>query len=203
MIRLSRIWKLYLVYTIVLIGGMTLAGFVLRSQLKSRLIENLYENVLTLARVMGKSVQGLQNGSSLDSFCKEYAETSGVRITIMDKEGRVLADSTKEAVTGDDRANRPEVLEAQQRGIGISTRYSETLNIEMLYAALVLEEKGKILRLAVPMTKIKVFENEVMIIFALALYLAPLFAMIIAFFFTKYRSDEEERRHGERGARRL
>lgn len=186
MIRLGRIWKLYLVYTIVLVGGMTLAGFVLRSQLKSRLLEHLNENVLTLARVIGKSVQGPEVTSSMDAYCREYAKAAGVRITVLDRDGRVLADSTKEAVEGDDRANRPEIAQARQRGIGTSTRFSETLHIEMLYAALALEEKGKIIRLAMPMTEIKAFENEVMIIFVLALYLAPLLAMIIAFLFTKY-----------------
>ena len=191
MTRLSRIWKLYLLYTIVLVGGMTLAGFVLRSQLKSRLVEQLHENVLTLARVMVKSVQGLRDEGSLEAFCRDYAEISGARVTIMDKDGRVLADSTKEALRGDDRANRPEVLEARKRGVGISTRYSETLNMEMFYAALALDERGKILRLAMTMKRIKTFENSVMIIFALALYLAPVAAMIIAFFFTRYSREKE------------
>lgn len=56
----------------------------------------------------------------------------------------------------------------------------------MLYTALFLKEKGKIIRLAMPMTKVRVFQNEVMILFTLALFLVPFFAIIVTFFFTKY-----------------
>jgi hypothetical protein len=36
------------------------------------------------------------------------------------------------------------------------------------------------------MTKVRVFQNEVMILFTLALFLVPFFVIIITFFFTKY-----------------
>lgn len=60
----------------------------------------------------------------------------------------------------------------------------------MLYTAVFSKDKGKIIRLAMPMTKVRVFQNEVMIPFSLALFLAPFFAIIITFFFTKYRMNE-------------
>jgi hypothetical protein len=56
----------------------------------------------------------------------------------------------------------------------------------MLYTAFFSKEKGKIIRLAVPMTKVRMFQNEVMILFSLALFLVPFFVIIITFFFTKY-----------------
>jgi hypothetical protein len=55
----------------------------------------------------------------------------------------------------------------------------------MLYTAFFSKEKGKIIRLAVPMNKVRVFQNEVMILFSLALFLVPFFA-IITFFLAKY-----------------
>jgi two-component system, OmpR family, phosphate regulon sensor histidine kinase PhoR len=84
------------------------------------------------------------------------------------------------------KLDRPEVQEALQKGEGSSIRFSKTLRIDMLYTALFLKEKGKIIRLAVPMTKVRVFQNEVMILFSLALFLVPFFAIIVTFFFTKY-----------------
>jgi hypothetical protein len=56
----------------------------------------------------------------------------------------------------------------------------------MLYTAFFSKEKGKIIRLAVPMTKVRNFQNEMMILFSLALFLVPFFAIIVTFFFTKY-----------------
>jgi hypothetical protein len=55
-------------------------------------------------------------------------------------------------------------------------------------------EKGKIVRLAMPMNKVRVFQNEVMILFSLALFLVPFFAIIITFFFTKYGIYEEKKK---------
>jgi hypothetical protein len=52
------------------------------------------------------------------------------------------------------------------------------------------KEKGKIIRLAEPMTKVRVFQNEVMILFSLALFLVPFFAILITFLFTKYGIHE-------------
>jgi hypothetical protein len=36
------------------------------------------------------------------------------------------------------------------------------------------------------MTKVRLFQNEVMILFSLALFLVPFFAIVVTFFFTKY-----------------
>ena len=63
----------------------------------------------------------------------------------------------------------------------------------MLYAALFVKEKGEILRLALPMTKVRTFQNEVMILMSLALFLAPIFAIIVSFFFVNYRIHQEDR----------
>jgi phosphate/sulfate permease len=91
------------------------------------------------------------------------------------------------------RVDRPEVQEALRKGKGSSIRLSKTMGIHMLYAALFVKEKGKILRLAVPMTKVGTFQNEVMILMSLALFLAPVFAIILTFFFIKYRIYEEDK----------
>jgi hypothetical protein len=44
------------------------------------------------------------------------------------------------------------------------------------------------------MTKVRVFQNEMMILFTLALFLVPFFAIIVTFFFTKYGIYEGTKR---------
>jgi two-component system, OmpR family, phosphate regulon sensor histidine kinase PhoR len=187
MVEMSRIWKLYLIYTIVLVAGMTLAGFVLEDRLRNKLFEHLQENIITLARVLAKAMPDTDDQDSLNAFCRAYRKTAGVRISVIGGDGIVLADSDEGEIIGESRLNRPEVERALRDGTGYATRRSETLQIDMLYGALAIEDKGKIVRLAMPMSRAKVFQNEVMLLFSLALFLAPVVAMVVSFLLARYK----------------
>jgi two-component system phosphate regulon sensor histidine kinase PhoR len=186
MIALGRVWKVYLVYTILLVVGVALAGFVLEAQVKKSLTEHLEEDALTLARVMAQSLPDSEDPAVLDRFCDSFRNVAGERITLMDRDGKVVGESDTDTAEVGTKLDRPEVQEAVKKGVGSSIRFSKTLRIDMLYTAFFSKEKGKIIRLAVPMTKVRNFQNEVMILFSLALFLVPFFAIIITFFFTKY-----------------
>jgi two-component system phosphate regulon sensor histidine kinase PhoR len=186
MIALGRIWKLYFIYTILLVVGVALAGFVLEAQVKKSLTQHLEEDALTLAKVMVQSLPDTEDPTVLDQFCDSFRNVAGARITLMDRDGKVVGESDMDTAGTETRLDRPEVQKALQKGEGSSIRFSKTLRIDMLYTAFFSKEKGKIIRLAVPMTKVRVFQNEVMMLFSLALFLVPFFAIIITFFFTKY-----------------
>jgi two-component system, OmpR family, phosphate regulon sensor histidine kinase PhoR len=186
MIALGHVWKLYFIYTILLVVGVALAGFVLEAQVKKSLAEHLEEDTLTLAKVMARSLPDSEDPSVLDQFCDSFKSVAGARITLMDRDGKVVGESDADTAQVGTKLDRPEVQEAVKKGVGTSIRFSKTLRIDMLYTAFLSKEKGKIIRLAVPMTKVRNFQNEVMILFSLALFLVPFFAIIITFFFTKY-----------------
>ena len=186
MIALGRVWKVYLVYTILLVVGVALAGFVLEAQVKKSLTEHLEEDALTLARVMAQSLPDSEDPAVLDRFCDSFRNVAGERITLMDRDGKVVGESDTDTAEVGTKLDRPEVQEAVKKGVGSSIRFSKTLRIDMLYTAFFSKEKGKIIRLAVPMTKVRNFQNEVMILFSLALFLVPFFAIVVTFFFTKY-----------------
>jgi two-component system phosphate regulon sensor histidine kinase PhoR len=186
MIALGRVWKLYFVYTVLLVVGVALAGFALEAQVKKSLLEHLKEDALTLARVLGHSLPDSEDSSVLDPFCDAFGNLAGVRITLLDEDGKVVGESDADTVGVGTKLDRPEVQEAIKKGVGNSIRFSKTLRIDMLYTAVFLKEKSKIIRLAVPMSKVRVFQNEMMILFSLALFLVPFFAIIVTFFFTKY-----------------
>lgn len=186
MIALGRVWKLYFIYTILLVVGVALAGFVLEAQVKRSLTEHLEEDALTLAKVMAQSLPDSEDSSVLDQFCDSFKNVAGARITLLDKQGKVVGESDADLAQVGTKLDRPEVQEAVKKGVGSSIRFSKTLRMDMLYTAYFAKEKDKIIRLAVPMAKVGVFQNEVMILFSLALFLVPFFAIIVTFFFTKY-----------------
>jgi two-component system, OmpR family, phosphate regulon sensor histidine kinase PhoR len=186
MIALGRVWKLYFIYTILLVVGVALAGFVLEAQVKKRLTEHLEEDALSLARVLAHSLPDSEDPSVLDQFCDSFRNVAGTRITLLDRAGKVVGESDADTVEVGTRLDRPEVQDAIKKGVGTGIRFSKTLRIDMLYTAYFSKEKGKIIRIAVPMTKVRLFQNEVMILFSLALFLVPFFAIVVTFFFTKY-----------------
>ena len=185
MIALGRVWKLYFIYTILLVAGVALAGFLLEAQVKRSLIDHLEEDALTLSKVIAQSLPDTEDSSVLDRFCDSFRKVAGARITLMDKDGKVVGESDADTAQVGIKLDRPEVQEALQKGEGSSIRFSKTLRIDMLYRAFYSKERSKIIRLAVPMTQVRVFQNEVMVLFTLALFLVPFFA-IITFFFAKY-----------------
>ena len=100
-----------------------------------------WELVLTLASLYGReSDKDSRNLSSRkeesESFISYLPETLGYRITIIAADGRVLADTHKDARTMDNHGNRPEVREAVSNGRGSSIRMSDTLGgVPLIYTA--------------------------------------------------------------------
>ena len=73
----------------------------------------------------------------------------GNRITVITTEGEVLADSGLETVMElDNHKDRREVQDAMQKGSGYATRFSENLDMNLLYVAVLCEDH--VVRMAVP-----------------------------------------------------
>nr|WP_294666486.1 ATP-binding protein [uncultured Blautia sp.] len=74
-------------------------------------------------------------------------QATDTRITLTDADGNVLYDSEADASRLPNHSNRPEFIQAMEKGYGEIVRYSETLSSQTFYYAVKLED-GKILRLA-------------------------------------------------------
>ena len=193
MVRLGRIWKLYITYTIVLLVCMIAGGLILQAKLKRKLEEHLTHEVLTLTKVIVKNVPDTADPAILDPVCQTYGEIAGVRITIIDADGTVIGESDRKSMGMEKHLDRIEVKGAISKGIGTSVRHSETLGIDMLYVASRLEDKGKIIRLSMPMAAVKAIEDKIMIFLTFGLYLTPIVAVIICFFFAQYMAYKDRR----------
>jgi len=81
----------------------------------------------------------------LDSFMKEFGKNIETRITVIDKEGVVLADSDENPKIMENHKFRPEIYRALTTGqVGQSLRFSRTFKEEMLYVGLPIERNGGI-----------------------------------------------------------
>ena len=77
----------------------------------------------------------------------EGFSAEGCRVSWIDADGTVLYDSSADAATLENHADREEFIEAVKSGFGASTRYSATLTERMLYTAQRLSD-GTVVRLA-------------------------------------------------------
>jgi len=181
--RLSRVWKLYIVYTVLLLGALAAGGFLLQSRLEKRVIAQCTENAFSLARLVGEAIvcTGIPPGD-VDRFSKRLSRTTGVRISIMDQAGRILGDSSREAGIGDRRDTRPEIVSAISEGSGWAIRPSTTVGIEMCYVAVAVEGADILVRIGTPMEDVTRLKNDVAVLMALVLYLAPVLIVGAVFF---------------------
>ena len=104
---------------------------------------------------------------------------SGVRVTVITADGRVLADSQSDPQTMENHAARPEILEAMAKGDGRSIRHSVTINRDLLYYAVRQNTSvgsSTVLRFALPLETV----DEVLRSFRRRLWLASFFILVIA-----------------------
>lgn len=125
---------------------------------------NLYEERLNLAKQEALS-QAIFLRGLLDPLPSEnelqrlFGSAVGLpcRITLMDASGKVVRDShisAEDMPELDNHGDRPEIEEALASGNGVSLRYSNSLGIDAVYAAVALQNGGT-LRIAVPLAEIK------------------------------------------------
>jgi two-component system, OmpR family, phosphate regulon sensor histidine kinase PhoR len=113
-------------------------------------IRSHYENTLageleSLGRVLNVSVRPLVEAgrpAELDAFVKKAGRDIHARITIVDPEGKVLADSDADPGKMESHRYRPEIAEALEGRVGRSLRFSYTVEQNMLYVGLAIENGG-------------------------------------------------------------
>jgi len=158
-----------------------LVSAILLSYLLPRLLEQSAANQLQdtldiLAPVLTAHVVGPPRVSSteLHTWVRELAGESDLRITIIDREGVVLADSSRtleQLRAMDNHGGRPEVVAARRSGRGSSVRVSDTTGLKYAYAArLVARPDGDrwTLRLAQPLESSNVLQRNLLTTLALA-----------------------------------
>jgi two-component system phosphate regulon sensor histidine kinase PhoR len=102
-------------------------------------LKNYNEVLLTTVKpyISEHKIQGL------DSLIKDAAKEINTRITIMDENGAVLADSKNQPAKMENHSTRPEILQAKTEKLGVSLRFSSTVGKDMLYVAIPINIKSE------------------------------------------------------------
>ncbi|KIL35550.1 histidine kinase [Cohnella kolymensis] len=119
----------------------------------------------------------------LQEQAKRFKEIAGMRVTYINLDGTVLGDSDHDPLEMDNHSDREEVKEALASGRGSSVRYSDTLEQNMMYVAIkVNQQEGGtaqgIIRLAMSLSDVERSLNNMWL--ALVFGLLLLFALAAA-----------------------
>lgn len=156
--------RLFLCFLLVIIMTLVLPGLYVRNEIKEDGIEETVRNTrreAALIRMHMESAAG-QGVEKLAPIFNRMGRDLGVRITYISRDGTVLAESHPGGINlrdFDNHADRMEIETAQKDGFGVSIRHSNTLDTDLVYAALPFPATAKLpdgtVRVAVPLKRVE------------------------------------------------
>lgn len=140
-LRLAASFLLVVLVSLALLGAYLLNYFHDRTMEKERdsLILNAQIIEMTLADKL------YTHDDVLAAISQQISRETDLRITILDENGTVLADTSEPADTLDNHLQREEVQEAMNHEYGTATRYSQTLKENRMYAAVPVYNNGRLI----------------------------------------------------------
>ncbi len=149
-------------------------------QVRAVLEQRIEEDLLTYARLIDA---GPEKG--ILANMNKLSEVSGARITIIDSNGKVLADSIADPFAVESHLDRPEIQEARVKGNGRAVRLSRTTNIETMYVAITSKtaKPDGYVRLARPLQAISSTIRALNYSLITSILILSLVSVMISFFF--------------------
>jgi two-component system phosphate regulon sensor histidine kinase PhoR len=169
------------------------------STIRSHYHKTMAQELEILGREMSHEILAYldkRESRELDAFLKKMGKDIHARVTVVDTQGNVTADSEKDPLAMENHKYRPEVYQALAGQVGRSLRFSYTVEEQMLYVGLPLENGGNILgvlRLSLFLKDIEALLLRIRTtIFRSVLFTAGL-ALIAAFLFSLHLTGPVKR----------
>lgn len=177
---------LALIIVIILILGVSLLSYI-ENNYKKNLQDKLHSQAILIASMNRDNFQEPDTGR-MENLAQEVSIEIGSRVTIINPEGKVLGDSDQDAETMDNHRYRSEIVKAYKEGMGVSTRFSSTLNTEMLYVAVPVyleDEPVGSVRVALSLTEVNQAVRQIWSMIFSAILIASLVSGIISIKFAR------------------
>ena len=162
--RLNLFWKLGFAFLALLVGVLLAVDFFAERALRRDYRRSGFAQLAAIAQIAVARPPQLSSTSSSateDSrIIREWTAQmarSGARVTVLTSTGLVLADSQSDIRTMENQGHRPEIEQALATGEGRSVGQSVTINQDLLYYAVRLNEASGaplILRFALPVESV-------------------------------------------------
>lgn len=150
------IWSIYPSYLLIIIVSLTAVTWYASYSARKFFLNQVESDLQIRSRLFKSQILGYLDPidqAQIDDFCKKEGSLSSTRITVILPSGLVIGDSEGDPDGMDNHADRPEFQGAVESGIGISTRYSLTLQKYFTYvgiAVLVESQIKAVVRTSIP-----------------------------------------------------
>ncbi len=184
-------WRIAVPYVVLILVSTAALALYFSGSLREEHTGELRTQLVAEARWVADAAQplladGAKTGT-IGPAVGRWGKLLASRVTLIRADGVVLGDSDQDPATMENHLGRPEVQQALSQGVGVSTRYSQTLGYDMMYAAVPVEVNGKtvaIARAALLLTRVQAsgdrLRNTLVIASAITALLAMLLAVLIA-----------------------
>ncbi|MBB6631128.1 HAMP domain-containing sensor histidine kinase [Clostridium algidicarnis] len=147
-------------------------------------IEQMKSNLSIDNKLIANSIKDKTREETL-IWLKESVDESHIRVTYIDEKGEVIIDTLKDEEYMDNHNLRKEVSDAIRNGEGYSVRYSNTLDKNMIYNALLLED-GSILRVSMGVDSMKSVQQRYLKYYILTLILVMAVSVLLSSKFSHF-----------------
>jgi two-component system phosphate regulon sensor histidine kinase PhoR len=155
-------WRIAVPYVVLILLATAALALYFSGSLREEYTAELRAQLVAEARWVADAVEPLlAAGAKVETIGPAARRWGGLlasRVTVIRADGVVLGDSDQDPAAMENHLGRPEVQQALSQGVGVSTRYSQTLGYDMMYAAVPVEVDGKvaaIARAALPLTQVE------------------------------------------------
>ncbi|MGJ0297396.1 ATP-binding protein [Aliarcobacter cryaerophilus] len=189
MLKIHQLFlRTYLAIFVAILITVTLSTYFWAKNLYLNQVEkNLIQNIDILSVIL----EDTKDINSIKNIIKDLSKKLNLRISIINENGEVVAESHKNIEDIKNHSNRVEIIEARNIGLGKDTRVSETLNKDLIYIAKKVSFNEEIYYLRMADYTNKITDNFKKLTFEIFIYIS--FFLIIAFISTYFISIKIQR----------
>ena len=189
MLKIHQLFlRTYLAIFVAILITVTLSTYFWAKNLYLNQVEkNLIQNIDILSVIL----EDTKDINSIKDIIKDLSKKLNLRISIINENGEVVAESHKNIEDIKNHSNRVEIIEARNIGLGKDTRVSETLNKDLIYIAKKVSFNEEIYYLRMADYTNKITDNFKKLTFEIFIYIS--FFLIIAFISTYFISIKIKR----------
>jgi len=177
-LRLRAFAIIYLCLLLTITISAITVGYWTREHVAGTLREEITRNLVQKAQMLANRVDA-DHAHNIDVIASQEGQAAGARATIVDSNGKVVADSEILAASLLDEGRRPEFITALHGSNGIETRTRN--NVPVLFVAVPVS--GGAVRLAYPLSDVEIasekLNDQILIGFAVAAFVGLFLAAFI------------------------
>jgi two-component system phosphate regulon sensor histidine kinase PhoR len=192
-VRNRILLKLMAAFALVIAAATVTLDVSIRHAWEDSLRQEIERNLRQKTQMFADRVNAVHDSPSASQLAwrdiaSQAAQAAGARATIIDANGRVLADSEADPASMENHAARPEFAAALKSQPGTDTRRSRTVGVPFLYVAAPVS--GGAVRLAYPLSSVAAVLARV----RHTLLLSSVLAFVVAFFMSAVAAQLTARR---------